>query len=436
MSKNIENKLVPKLRFPEFSNKESWKLSDLIETADKKIKWSFTGGPFGSNLKAEDYTENGIRIIQLQNIGDGEFINDYKIYTSVEKADELLSCNIYSGEILLSKMGDPVGRACIIPNHLERCLMASDGIRLVVDEKKYSKFFVFSLINSKQIRVAIERKSTGSTRKRIGLVELKKIQLPTPVKLEEQHKIASCLSSLDEVISAESQKLDILKDHKRGLLQSILPIGAEKIPKFRFAEFQDSDEWAEDTLLNIASFRRGSFPQPYGLPKWYDDENGMPFIQVFDVGEDFRLKPTTKNKISELAAKQSVFIPKGTLIITLQGSIGRVAITQYDAYIDRTLLLFEEFHKEIDLTFFAYTIFLLFEIEKQKAPGGIIKTITKEVLSSFVVKMPSIQEQKKIASCLSSLDEIISAQSQKVESLNLHKKGLLQGLFPIINNEA
>jgi type I restriction enzyme S subunit len=156
----------------------------------------------------------------------------------------------------------------------------------------------------------------------------------------------------------------------------------------------------------------------------------MPFIQVFDVGDDFRLKPTTKSKISKLAAEQSVFIPKGTVIITIQGSIGRVAITQYDAYIDRTLLLFEEFYNEIVKTFFAYVLFVLFEIEKEKAPGGIIKTITKEVLSDFKIKIPKLPEQQKIATCLSSLDEVIAAHSQKLEVLKEHKKGLMQNLFP------
>jgi len=151
---------------------------------------------------------------------------------------------------------------------------------------------------------------------------------------------------------------------------------------------------------------------------------------VYDVGEDFKLKPQTKNKISKLAAEQSVFISKGTVIITIQGSIGRVAITQYDAYIDRTLLLFEEFHQEIDKTFFAYVLYLLFEIEKQKAPGGIIKTITKEVLSQFTVKLPKPKEQQKIAACLSSLDDVITAESQKLEVLKDHKKGLLQNLLP------
>lgn len=202
------------------------------------------------------------------------------------------------------------------------------------------------------------------------------------------------------------------------------------IPELRFPEFVLEGNWIGDTLINIAKFRRGSFPQPYGLPEWYDEFNGIPFIQVFDVGDNFRLKPTTKNKISKLAAEQSVFVPKGTVIITIQGSIGRVAITQYDAYIDRTLLLFEEFYNEMDKIFFAYVLFMLFEIEKEKAPGGIIKTITKEVLSDFKIKIPKLPEQQKIASCLSSFDEVIAAHNQKLELLKYHKKGLMQNLFP------
>jgi type I restriction enzyme S subunit len=202
------------------------------------------------------------------------------------------------------------------------------------------------------------------------------------------------------------------------------------IPELRFPEFKNDGDWDGDSLINIAKFRRGSFPQPYGLPEWYDDENGMPFIQVYDVDDNFRLKQTTKRKISELAAAQSVFIEKGTVIITIQGSIGRVAITQYDAYIDRTLLIFQEFYNNIDKTFFAYILFLLFEIEKLKAPGGIIKTITKEVLSDFVVSFPKVQEQQKIASCLSSLDELLAAHNDKLDALKDHKKGLLQNLFP------
>lgn len=218
-----EGKKAPKYRFPEFENDGEWVKEPLINTAHKNTRWSFTGGPFGSNLKTSDYTESGFRIILLQNIGEGEFKNEYKIYTSLEKADELLSCNIYGGDIILSKMGDPVGRACIIPEDLKRCVMASDGIRLVVDEKKYSKYFIFSLINSKQIRKAIERKATGSTRKRIGLNDLKDVQLNLPKNQREQQTIASCLSEIDELITAQKEKIVQLQLHKKGLMQGLFP---------------------------------------------------------------------------------------------------------------------------------------------------------------------------------------------------------------------
>lgn len=214
---------TPQYRFKEFENDGEWVETKLGDTRNKNVKWSFTGGPFGSNLKASDYTSKGFRIIQLQNIGDGEFQDSYKIYTSEEKANELLSCNIFSGEIIISKMGDPVGRACLILNELERCVMASDGIRLVVDEDKFSKYFIYSLINSKKIREDIEKKATGSTRKRIGLDELRDIDLIVPKNPNEQQKIADTLSSLDDLIDAQTKKITQLQQHKKGLLQGLFP---------------------------------------------------------------------------------------------------------------------------------------------------------------------------------------------------------------------
>ncbi|MEZ4987239.1 MAG: restriction endonuclease subunit S [Saprospiraceae bacterium] len=218
-----EGETVPRVRFKEFEGSGEWVVKTLIDTANKKVKWSFTGGPFGSNLMASDYTSSGFRIIQLQNIGDGVFNDDNKIYASLEKADELLSCNIYAGDIIISKMGDPVGRACIIPDNLHRCIMASDGIRLVVDEEKYSKYFIYSLINSKRVREAIEKRATGSTRKRIGLDTLREIELIVPKSQKEQKKIANTLSSIDDLINTQGQKLQALQLHKKGLLQGLFP---------------------------------------------------------------------------------------------------------------------------------------------------------------------------------------------------------------------
>src|SRR5262249_1120236 len=143
-------------------------------------------------------------------------------FTSEAKADELLSNNIYPGDIILSKMGDPVGRACLIPDAHNRYVMCSDGIRLVVDEKSNNKYFIYLLINSMQFRSLVEKTATGSTRKRIGLDELKNLPMLLPKK-KEQQKIADCLSSLDALITAHTQKLDALKTHKKGLMQQLFP---------------------------------------------------------------------------------------------------------------------------------------------------------------------------------------------------------------------
>ena len=130
-------------------------------------------------------------------------------------------------------------------------------------------------------------------------------------------------------------------------------------------------DWDIKKLKDIANYRRGSFPQPYGLEKWYDNNFGMPFVQVVDVDDNFKLKNDTKQKISKLGAKLSVFVKKGTIILTIQGSIGRVCITQYDSYVDRTLLIFESFKEQFDKYFFMLKIFRKFEIEKKKLPAGL-----------------------------------------------------------------
>lgn len=215
----MQELLTGKRRLPGFT--EEWQTVPLGNVANPNQQWSFTGGPFGSNLKSSDYTDEGIRIIQLQNIGDGEFRNDYEIYTSANKANELLSCNIYPGEIILSKMGDPVARACIVPAFHNRYLMCSDGIRLAVDTNRFNTYFVYTQINAPDFRDRAANASTGSTRKRIGLTELRKLELNLP-NLPEQKAIARILSDMSADISTLEIRREKVCALKYGMLQDLL----------------------------------------------------------------------------------------------------------------------------------------------------------------------------------------------------------------------
>lgn len=189
-------------------------------------------------------------------------------------------------------------------------------------------------------------------------------------------------------------------------------------------------DWDVKELCVVALYRRGSFPQPYGLPKWYDEQNGMPFVQVFDVDVNMKLKQSTKQKISDAAKDKSVFVEKGSIVLTLQGSIGRIAITQYDAYVDRTLLIFKSFLLPIDKWYFMYIVYQLFQIEKQRAPGGTIKTITKEELSRFKIPLPPTKtEQTAIATALNDADALITQLEKLIAKKRAIKQGAMQGLL-------
>ena len=130
------------------------------------------------------------------------------------------------------------------------------------------------------------------------------------------------------------------------------------------------------TLGDVAEYRRGSFPQPYGKSEWFNGEGSLPFVQVADVSNNLLLVKNTKQKISVLAQSKSVFVKKGTVLVTLQGSIGRVAVTQYDCYVDRTLAIFQSYKFEINVKYFAYQLESKFNVEKEFARGSTLKTIT------------------------------------------------------------
>ncbi|MCY3859996.1 MAG: restriction endonuclease subunit S [Gammaproteobacteria bacterium] len=405
----------------------------LVDVADNRKKWSFIGGPFGSNLKSSDYVPEGIRVIQLQNIGDAEFLDDYKIFTSVEKADELRSNNIYPGEIILSKMGDPVGRACLIPDTDDRYVMCSDGIRLVINEKRYSKYFVYVSINSPNFRSLVHNTSTGSTRRRIGLDDLKNLPMHIPT-LMEQRKIADCLGSLDDLISAQDQKLESLRQHKQGLLQQLFPQPGETVPKLRFPEFRNAPSWQTESLGDLGVFTRG-------LTYKSDDTTsaGLTVLRSSNI-QDERLILNSDLVHVNKECSSRLLLAKGDIAICMSNGskslVGKNAEYIGDHIGNVTVGAFcSIFRAEVDFAKLAfktpqYKTFIMREVA-----GGNIKNLTNSDLESFEFLVPRHQaEQRKIVDCLGSLDNLISAQEQKLETLRLHKQGLMQQLFPTTEN--
>lgn len=274
----------------------------------------------------------------------------------------------------------------------------------------------------------INRQSYGVTdfRKRLYWDSFAPIPCVLP-PVREQKRIAEILSTQDKAIELQARKIEELKRFKKGCLEKMFPRKGQKVPEKRFPGF--TDDWEQRKLGNVASYRRGSFPQPYGKSEWYDGDGAMPFVQVADVSDEMNLVENTKQKISILAQPMSVFAGKNSVLVTLQGSIGRVAITQYGAFVDRTVLIFEKYKEKIDTTFWAYIVKQKFIDEAQKAPGGTIKTITKEALSDFDLSIPNYKEQQQIGAFFKQLDNLITLHQRKLEEMKNQKKALMQLLL-------
>ena len=306
-----------------------------------------------------------------------------------------------------------IGKVAFV-NKLPNPTTLNSGIFVVrpknpnIDER----FFYYILMSS-YFDIFLSKITAGSTITHLYQKDFSTFNFILPPRFE-QNAIAQVLSDTDSYINSLEKLIEKKSQIKQGAMQELLK------PK---------DGWETKTIKEVATYRRGSFPQPYGLDKWYDDISGFPFVQVFDVDDNNRLKDETKRYISKAAQQMSVFVKKGSIILTIQGSIGRIAITQYDAYVDRTLLIFETFKVPFNTFFFMISIWRIFEIEKELAPGGIIKTITKEALSSFKISYPKIIEQERIAQILSDIDIEVHALEEKLKKAKSIKDGMLQNLL-------
>lgn len=403
MTNKMKN--VPELRFPEFI--EEWCNKDVGQVVNV----------YDGTHQTPKYTNKGIKFLSVENI---KTLKSNK-FISKEAFEKDFKVRPEFGDILMTRIGD-VGTPKVVNSNEDLAYYVSLAL---LKPKSIHSYFLEALIKSPTIQNEIWRKTLHiAFPKKINKNEIAKIMISYP-KSEEQEKIGEFFSKLDQQIELEEQKLEKLEEQKKGYMQKIF---SQEL-RFKDEYGNDYPEWKKKKLDDVANYRRGSFPQPYGNKEWYDEKNGEPFVQVVDVDKNMKLHDQTKQKISDLAKPKSVKGFKGDIVVTLQGSIGRVALLHYDAYIDRTLLLIDSFKIEMNKNYFKYVLYLLFLKEKERAPGGTIKTITKKVLSNFKIDIPNVGEQEKIGKFFEKYDKCIQKQSNKIELLKKRKKSFLQKMF-------
>lgn len=399
-----ENKIksvVPTLRFPEFQNTEGWKeykLKSLCEIGNGK-----------------DYKHLGSGNIPVY--GSGGYM------TSV---DDFL----YDGESVC------IGRKGTIDKPI-----FLTGKFWTVDTLFYTHSFhnclpkflylIFQQINWYKYNEAGGVPSLSKTT--IGEIN---VFVPVGEKgeLKEQQKIVDCIFSLDELIEATAQKVEALKEYKKGLMQRLFPAEGKDVPDLRFPEFLINATWNIVSFAKYIKLLRGSSPRPI---KEYltDAADGINWIKIGDTqyAKGFVLSEV-QEKITKRGAEKSRYVHKGELVLANSMSFGKTYLLAIDGCIyDGWFVLrgYEEAYYKPFLLQILNSDYVQNQYKKLSA-GGIVLNISSEIVYQTHIFHTSIQEQKKIANCLSSLDELIEATSRKVEILKDHKKGLMQQLFPKI----
>ncbi|MBC2592772.1 restriction endonuclease subunit S [Ruficoccus amylovorans] len=248
------------------------------------------------------------------------------------------------------------------------------------------------------------------------------VEIPTPLPSEQQ-KIADCLASLDELIAAESEQLDALKAHKKGLMQQLFPREGETTPRLRFPEFKDTSKWAAKAIGSLCKTFSGGTPSTSN-PNYYGGE--IPFIRSAEIGKNQTELFLTNDGLINSAAK---LIDRGDVLVALYGAnSGDVSLAKINGAINQAILCLKS--KACNGYIYQYLSFQKDWITSTYLQGG-QGNLSGEIIKSIEIPIPSLHEQQRIANCLSSLDDQIAVQSEKVDALKEHKKGLLQQLFPI-----
>lgn len=438
MSKG-KNDLVPELRFAPFS--ETWH--------DKTLDDISNVVRGGSPRPIDEFITANVDGLHWLKIGDVDKDSKYVERTEQKVIKEALSKTrvVKPGDLIMSNSMS-FGRPYIMK--IESCI--HDGwiaVTKILDE--IDTDFLYYLIASENSQVYFKNAAAGGGVKNLNADIIKLLPILLPKKLLEQQKIASCLSSLDDLIQAESEKLEALKDHKKGLMQQLFPAKGKTVPELRFKEFEKDGEWVEEPFGELFSFKvtnsfsRDMLTYEKGAVKniHYGDIHTK-FPTLFDIVKEY--VPYIKSDIPIHKIHEECYCEEGDMVFAdasedlddVGKSIEIINLNGEKLLSGLHTLLARQKGKKLSVGFggYLFTSEIIRSQIKREAQGAKVLGISGTRITNIQVQYPIDKtEQKKITSCLSSLDDRIELQTERIENLQVHKKGLMQGLFPIVQTK-
>jgi type I restriction enzyme S subunit len=378
----------------------------------------------GDWVESKDQSSEGIRLIQTGNIGQGVFKDrgERARYVSEATFKSLRCTEIFEGDCLISRLPDPVGRSCLLPDTGERMITAVDCTIVRFDARQVVPQFFNYYSQSFDYLGAVESETTGTTRKRISRSRLGQIPIPVP-PLPEQQRIVRILDEAFEGIATAKANAEKNLQNARAIFESHL----------QGVFSQRGEGWVEKKLGEIAAtFGRGkSKHRPRNAPHLYGGK--YPFIQTGDIRNADHTITEYSQTYSEAGLAQSKLWPKGTICITIAANIAETAILGMNACFPDSVIGVVPNPAHADVGFIEYLL-QSFKVRIQAmGKGSAQANINMGTFEYERFPFPSVAEQRQIVAKLDALSEetqrLARLYEQKLAALEELKKSLLHQAF-------
>ena len=399
MAKELNN--IPNIRFPEFIKLGVWEVETIGSITSQESSTMA--------MNRLEFQKEGFPVYGADGVIG--YINDF------QHEEEYIS---------MVKDGSGVGKLNLCQEH-SSILGTLTAIKSK-NNKKYFLKWIYYLLNTLDFSSYI--KGAGIPHIYYSDIKHKDIYVPS---FSEQKKIADCLSSLDDYINAMQEKIEILQAHKKGLIQQLLPALGKTMPQKRLPKFGKSKKWSPYSMEEMFKIRNGYTPSKSNPKFW---ENGtIPWFRMEDIREHGHILSDSIQHITKEAVKGKGLFPANSIIVATTATIGEHALIIVDSLANQRFTFLtkrKSFDTQIDMKYFYYYMYIIDEWCKQHTNAGGFASIDMNGFKRLSVSLPSPEEQKEIAECFTSIDDLIDSTKQKLVMLQNHKRGLMQQLFPTV----
>jgi type I restriction enzyme S subunit len=376
----------------------------------------------GDWVESKDQDPDGeIRLLQLADVGDGVF-RDRSDRRINEEVFERLNCSpVWAGDVLIARMPDPLGRACIVPSGLGRAVTVVDVAVLRCDEAKADRRYVTYAINATPTRSYMESLQDGATRQRIPRKRLGRVQIPFP-PLADQRAIADYLDSettrIDTLVEEQQRLVEMLRERRAAVISSVLA---------------PTDSWVRRRIKHIGETSLGKMLDAGRAVR--DGDQPRPYVRAADVRADGSVNLVDLNEMPFSDAEMEVFDLRTGDVLLIEGG----------ATVGRPGFMFESapgiaFQKTVnrlragpqtDARFVYWSMLRLYESAYYANHYGSVSFVhlTGEKLREIELHLPPLDEQRAIATYLDEqtlkIDALIAETERFIELARERRAALI-----------